>query len=255
MPKPIHTLRAEVIVLRHTDWGEADRLLVLYSRENGKLRAIAKGIRKIHSRKAGHLEPFTRAAVLLAHGRDFWIVTQAETVDSYPAFKEDLVRLGYASFIVELLDRFTYEEGENRALYQLLVETLKYAASEGDAFNAVLYYQVRLLDLLGFRPLLFECARCGKEIKQQDQFFSALDGGVVCPECSRGLQGGKPVSMRALRILRHYQRSSYEEARRVNIAGVVRSELETLLQYDFTYLLERGLNTPDFLKKVRRAEM
>ena len=115
MPSSERTLRTEVVVLRHTDWGEADRLLVLFSREAGKLRAVAKGVRKLHSRKAGHLEPFTRVKLLLARGRDFWIVTQAETVDAYLPIREDLVRTAYAAYVIELLDRFTYEEGENRA--------------------------------------------------------------------------------------------------------------------------------------------
>ena len=70
MPRSERNIRVEAVVLRHSDWGEADRLLVIYSREQGKLRAIAKGLRKIQSRKAGHLEPFTRAAIMLAKGHD-----------------------------------------------------------------------------------------------------------------------------------------------------------------------------------------
>src|SRR5512147_531639 len=106
MPNREHTLKVEAVVLRHSDWGEADRLLGLYSREQGKLRAVAKGARKLRSRKAGHLEPFTRVSLLMARGRDFWIVTQAETVDAYLPLRDDLVRTSYAGYVVELLDRF-----------------------------------------------------------------------------------------------------------------------------------------------------
>ena len=165
MPSAERTLRTEVVVLRHSDWGEADRLLVLFSREAGKLRAVAKGVRKLHSRKAGHLEPFTRVKLMLARGRDFWIVTQAETVDAYLPIREDLVRTAYAAYVIELLDRFTYEEGENRALYQLLVDTLQRIALLPDPFPAVRYYEIRLLDLLGFRPELINCVRCETEIR------------------------------------------------------------------------------------------
>ena len=86
------SFRVEAVVLRHVDWGEADRLLTLYSREKGKLRAIAKGVRRLRSRKAGHLEPFTRAAVQLARGRDLLIVTQADTVNAYLPIRGDLER-------------------------------------------------------------------------------------------------------------------------------------------------------------------
>ena len=119
------SFRVEAVVLRHADWGEADRILTLYTRERGKVRAIAKGARKIRSRKAGHLEPFTRVTLQLAKGRDLLIVTQADTVDAYLPLGEDLVKTGYASYVVELLDRFTYEDdSENHAIFVLLTEIL-----------------------------------------------------------------------------------------------------------------------------------
>ncbi len=135
------SIRVEAVVIRHSNWGEADRLLVLFTRERGKVRAIAKGVRKMHSRKAGHLEPFTRVSLQLARGRDLWIVTQAETVEPYLQIREDLVRTAYASYVVELVERFTYEEGSSIPLYQLLQETLKRIATEEDCFLAVRFYR------------------------------------------------------------------------------------------------------------------
>jgi DNA repair protein RecO (recombination protein O) len=252
MPSAVRNLSTEVVVLRHNDWGEADRLLVLFSREAGKLRAIAKGVRKMRSRKAGHLEPFTRVKLMLARGRDFWIVTQAETVDGYPAMREDLLRTGYAAYTIELLDRFTYEEGENRALYDLLTTTLERVNTLPDPFPAVRYYEIRLLDLLGFRPELQRCVRCDAEIKPENQYFDALHGGVVCPRCVDRTPTARPVSMHALRILRHYQRSSFRDALKAEISPAVRRELEALLNYYLTYLLERKLNSPVFIQEVRR---
>lgn len=252
MPSSERTLRAEVVVLRHTDWGEADRLLVLFSREAGKLRAVAKGVRKLHSRKAGHLEPFTYVKLMLAAGRDFWIVTQAETVNAYLPMREDLVRTAYAAYIIELIDRFTYEEGENRPLFQLLVDTLERISTLPDAFPAARYYEIRLLDLLGFRPNLTTCARCGAEIKAEDQFFDAELGGVVCPRCGTNVPNARAVSMAALKYLRHYQRSTFREASRAVLAPGVRREMESLLNHYLTYLLERRLNSPSFLHEVRR---
>lgn len=252
MPRAERTLRAEVVVLRHSDWGEADRLLVLFSREAGKLRAVAKGARKIRSRKAGHLEPFTRVKLMLARGRDFWIVTQAETVDAYLPLREDLVRTAYAAYVLELLDRFTYEEGENRPLFQLLVDTLGRVSSLPDPFAAVRYYEIRLLDLMGFRPELTFCVRCESEIKAEDQFFDAAMGGVLCPRCGPSVPTARPVSMRALKVMRHYQRSTFQEATRAELIPSVRRELESLLNHYLTFLLERRLNSPAFLQEVRR---
>lgn len=247
------SLRMEAVVLRHSNWGEADRLLVLFTREQGKLRAIAKGVRKMRSRKAGHLEPFTRVMLLLARGRDLWIVTQAETIEAYPAIRADLERTGYAAYVVELLDRFGYEEGENQALYRLLVSTLERIAGEEDIFPAVRYYEIRVLDLLGFRPELLNCLNCGAEIKAENQYFSGSLGGVLCPKCGPKDPTARPISMLALKFLRHYQRSSYPEARRARITPATRREMESLMQYYLTYQLERKLNTPDFLRSVRQG--
>lgn len=252
MPSRERSIRVEAVVLRHNDWGEADRLLWLFTREVGKVRAIAKGVRKPRSRKAGHLEPFTRVNLQLARGRDMFIVTQAEALDTHLSVREDLVRLGYASYIVELLDRFTYEEGENRSLYRLLTNTLARVNTHTDPAFAVRYYEVRLLDLVGFRPQLFNCSECAAVIQPEDQYFSAAKGGVLCPKCGAGVSGIRPVSMPALKILRHFQRSNYAEARRARLTAAVNRELENLLGYYLTYLLERGLNTPSFLRRVRK---
>ncbi len=252
MPRSERSLRVEAVILRHADWGEADRLLTVYSREQGKLRAVAKGVRKIQSRKAGHLEPFTRTTMLLAKGRDLWIVTQAEAVDLYSPIREDLQLLSQAAYIVELLDRFTYEEGQNWQLYKLLTESLERLSKGENTFITLRYYEMRLLDLLGFRPLLFECASCGEEITAQDQYFSADLGGVLCPKCTFKGQTRRDISVEALRFLRHIQRSTFKEALRAGPPAEVRQEMEALMNYYLTYLLERGLNSPEFLKQIRK---
>ena len=102
------SFRVEAVVLRHHDYGEADRLLTLYTRQLGKTRVLAKGARKIASRKAGHIEPFTQVKLQLARGRDMLLVTQADTVDAYLPLRENLILTSQASYVLELLDRFTY---------------------------------------------------------------------------------------------------------------------------------------------------
>lgn len=242
----------EAVVLRHSDFGEADRILTLYTRQLGKTRAIVKGARKITSRKAGHLEPFTRVRLQLAKGRDMPVVTQADTIEAYTPLREDLVLTGQASYVIELLDRFTYDEGSDRsAVFELLTETMKRLAAKTNPWLAIRYYEMRLLDHLGFRPKLFECAHCGREILPVDQFFSFAAGGVICPNSGRTEADLKPISVDALKYLRHFQRSNYAEARRAHPSPEVQAETEGLMQGFFTYLLERELKTPGFLRQIR----
>ena len=246
------SFRAAAVVVRHSDWGEADRLLTLYTREQGMVRALAKGARKITSRKAGHLQPFTYITVQLARGRDLLIVTQAETINAFLPLHDDLTKTGYAAYVVELLYRFSYEEeGGNPTLFRLLVETLDRIEKEENAWLAIRYYEMRLLDSVGFRPQLFECANCGREILAEDQYFSFTAGGAICPRCGLGLPNLMKISVETLKYLRHFQRSSYKDASRAHPSPESQKEAEVLMQGYFTYLLERELNTPGFIKRVR----
>lgn len=251
MPGRERSQRVEAVVLRHSDWGEADRILVLYTLETGKIRVIAKGVRKLRSRKAGHLEPFTRVALMLARGRDMAIVTQAETLDAYLGLRDDFLKTTYAAHVVELLDRFTFEEGENPAVFRLLVSTLERLQAAYPPEITVHYYRIRLLDLLGFRPQLFQCSTCAKDIQPLSQFFSAELGGVLCPDCGPKQAGARPISLDALRFFRHFQRSNFPAALKAKLPATLNREMEDLIEYYLTYLLERGLNTPPFLRRAR----
>jgi DNA repair protein RecO (recombination protein O) len=245
------SLRVDAVVLRHSDYGEADRLLTLYTRQLGKARVIAKGARKIASRKAGHIEPFTHVRLQLAKGRDVLIVTQADTVDAHLALRDNLILTSHASYVIELLDRFTYvDDTENSSIFRLLIDTLSRLASNHDVWLVIRYYEMRLLDHLGFRPQLFECTNCGREIIAEDQFFSFSAGGVICPRCGRGLPNLHGISVDTLKYLRHFQRSSYADASRAKANSQSQKETEALMQGYFTYLLEHELNTPGFLKKI-----
>jgi DNA repair protein RecO (recombination protein O) len=174
-------------------------------------------------------------------------------LDAFLPLHDDLTLTGYASYVAELLDRFVYEEeGPNPTLFRLLSDTLKRLSSGEDSWLAVRYYEIRLLDFLGFRPQLVECANCGREIQAEDQFYSFSLGGVICPRCGKGLPNLEQISLAALKYLRHFQRSTYGEAQKARPANTVKVEVETLMQGYFTYILERELNSPRFMKRVNK---
>ncbi len=254
MPNRQRSFRLEGVVLSHHDWGEADRLITLFSRERGKLRALAKGARKPRSRKAGHLEPFNRVSLLLAQGRDLPLITQAETLATYPAFQEDLLRMGYGTYLLELIDRFTVEEEANPALYHLLLETLERLSQSQQPSFELRYFEVKFLDEVGYRPQFFHCVVCQAAIQPQDQFFSCEMGGVVCPNCAVQQRSLQPVSVQALKYLRHFQRSTYSEAQRAKIPPVTLREMEGLLRLYLQSILERGLNTPKFIHSIAQLK-
>jgi DNA repair protein RecO (recombination protein O) len=252
-PRETHSYRTQAVVLGHIEYGEADRILKLFTMEKGKISAIAKGVRKIRSRKAGHLEPFMRVNLFLAKGRHLDIITQAETVDPYTGLREDLEGIAHASYVMEVVDRFTYEEGQNTGIFRLLVNTLSRLEKRDNRETVIHYYEMRLLDLLGFRPQLFECVDCGAEIKAEDQYFSPLVGGIICPKCGSGRPEAWHVQKDVLRYLRHLQRSNWRQVEAVIIPKDIEQGLADLIQRYLTYLLERKLNSPEFMREVRKS--
>lgn len=244
--------RTEAVVLRRFNLGEADRLVTFYTLKHGKVKAIAKGARRPKSRKAGHLEPFTRVLLMLARGRDLDIITQAEAIDTYPQLRADLVRIGQASYVIELVDAFTVERDENRLLFSLLATTLDRLAHIESAEATMRFFELRLLELAGFHPELFVCVHCKDEIKPEDQFFSTALGGAICAHCGSGRKDVRPISLTALKVLRHFQRSSFDTAAQAQIRPSVHTELDGLMEDYINYLLERRLHTTQFLRRVKR---
>ncbi len=251
MPRE-RSVKIEAIVLRRSDFGEADRLLTLYSRELGKVKAIAKGARKPQSRKTGHVELFMRTQFVLAQGRDLDIITQAEMIAGYQPLREDLVHTTYAAYLVELLDAFTPEEEKNRALYELLVNSLTWLAESRNFLLIARYYELRLLALAGYQPQLFQCVGCGTPVQEQDQFFSAEQGGILCPECAASERRARPISAAAVKVLRFLQTRSWDSVKALQLRRPLHTELESILHFYIVSLLERELRSTDFLHRLRR---
>jgi DNA repair protein RecO (recombination protein O) len=180
------SVRTEGVVLRRRDYGESDRILVLFTRKLGRISGIAKGARKPSSKISGHLELFSRVSFLVSRGRNLQLITQAETIESYQQLRKDLSGIGLGSYIVELVDAVTTEEGGNIKLYDLLVLTLE-SLDNGQPPEIIKhFFELQLLDLSGFRPEFFICVECGEPITEQDQYLSGELGGVVCPKCIFG---------------------------------------------------------------------
>lgn len=247
------TYQTEAVILRRRNWGEADRILTLFTPQRGKVRVRAVGVRKPGSRKAGHLELFHRANLFLAKGRDFDIITQAESVEAFPRLREDLVRSAAASYAVELLDRLSPEESENSDAYRLIVRILEELNAGGEPALILRCYDLKLLDHSGYRPEVTLCTVGGGEIRAEDQFFSPARGGAVCPRCADRAEGSFPVTLAALRVLRHIQRCPLEEALKLNVRKATLDELEGVLQRYIQYLLESPLRSRNYYSEVSRS--
>ncbi|MCP5098392.1 MAG: DNA repair protein RecO [Chloroflexi bacterium] len=245
------TFRTEAIILKRSDFGEADRLLTLYTREFGKIRAIAKGARKPQSRKTGHVELFMRSNCFFAKGRDMNLLTQAEMVAPYIELREDLVRTTYAAYGVELLDRFTVDEEHHLELYNLLANALGWFATHEDVRLVARFYELHLLTMAGFRPQFFTCVASGDSIEEEDQFFSAELGGLLSPGNEHADRRAQPITAVAIKVLRYLQTRPWDTVNMLQLKRPLHRELESLMHYYLTYILERNLKSVDFLHRLR----
>ncbi|MDK2980663.1 MAG: repair protein RecO [Chloroflexota bacterium] len=246
-----HIRKVEALVIAHKEYGEADRFVRLFSLQNGKLNTLAKGVRKMQSRKAAHLEPFTHAALVLARGHTFWIITQAETVNAFPAIREDLDKTTDASYIMELVDKISTEGQAEPSLFRLALETMGRINDNADTYNCMRYFELRFLDITGFRPELQNCVACKKEIQAEDQYFSPLQGGILCPQCGRMDNTAIAANVDTLRYLRHFQRSNYRSVENLEIPPRVRPALQRVLGQYIASVVEWQLNTPAFQQQIR----
>jgi len=263
----------EAIPLKRMDFGEADRIITLFTPGMGKVRAIARGVRRPTSRMAGHLELFTHSDLMLARGRELDVVTQASTVASFRALREDLVKSSQAYHLAELVDAFLQDRDENRAVFLLLQAALEaldaselapertargelvephiLRQAQDERCNLVArHFELQLLAAVGFRPQLYSCLSCEAPIVAEANGYSVALGGVLCPGCVPGEASARPIATDTLKLLRFLQRTA--PVSDVSVAappGTLR-DAERLLREVLEFVLERRLRAAEFVHHV-----
>jgi DNA repair protein RecO (recombination protein O) len=192
--------RDEGVVLRTIKLGEADRIVTIFTQGHGKVRAVAKGIRKTTSKFGARLEPTSRVAIQCYKGRELDVVTQAETIEANRVLREEYSLLTHAVPMLEAVDQTTLEREPNPAVYRMLTGALRTLAERRSPQVTPAFFW-KLLSLEGFHPMLDGCARCADDVADDELVaFDLEEGGTVCRACSRG--GGRPISPDALDLLR-----------------------------------------------------
>ena len=243
--------RTEAIVLRGLDFGEADRILTIFTLNRGKLRVIAKGVRKTRSRMSGHLDLFTRSALQMAHGRQMDIVTQAETIDAYADLRTDLWRSNWAHYVADLVESFTAEEQVNPAIYALAVRTLSRVAELPLPDLAVRAFELELLTLAGYRPQLHHCIHCQSEVQQEENRFSARMGGVLCFRCISIDPSAGLIGTASLKLLRNLQTNSEAVLALQSVTDGARLEAERHLRLYIEQRLEARPRSVAVLERLK----
>ena len=190
--------RDQGVVLRTWKLGEAHRIISLFTRDRGKIRAVAKGVRRTRSKFGARLEPASHVAVQLYEGRsELGIVTQAETLDRFAGLRSDLHRFAEASAMLEAVSQVAPDADPNPRLYEMLVRALRTLDEHGSELVLGAFFW-KLLALEGFEPVVTECVSCGAEAGLCA--FDPDEGGLLCSTCRRGRAVG-PEAIELLQLV------------------------------------------------------
>lgn len=247
--------KSDAIVLRHRRLGEADRIVTLLVPARGRVDAVAKGALRPRSKLGGHLEPLTHVDVVLAHGRSMDVITQAETIEAFPAIREDLERLSAALYLLELTTRLTHEHHEAAHAYAVLHAALL-RLERGDGVHlATRSGELALLEASGFRPEWGRCIACGEAVPAEGTLaWSPTGGGVLCAACRGQSADAAPIDGVVVRVLRALQAGPYETAARIRLAPPVAAAAERVMHALVEAVTEHALGSARFVASARRAD-
>ena len=242
----------DAIVLSRFDLGEADRVLTHVTPEYGKLKAIAKGVRRQKSRLGGSLEPFAELRVQLARGRTFDVVTQVTVGHAWLRLRDSLESAATAWYLAELADRSLEERHAAEPLYALLRRAYELLDAGMAPGRVARWYEMHLSDELGVRPELERCVECDRILEPDDTFrWIPPLGGVLCQR-----DAGPPIertrlSLEALKLLRAYQRLDAEALSELRLDPATEREAEIAMRAFVAHVLEREARSLPFLDEVR----
>lgn len=238
------------VILRHRDIGEADRVIVVYTREHGKRSFSARGSRKTTSKIAGQIEPFSLVNLHVALTRGLHIVSQAEARSIFPTLRSDERAVTIAGIFAELVDTMTPEDQPNRDVYDLLAASLTLLDNGNDPQLILVAFQLGLLRHLGYRPELTVCSVCSRDITPQENGFS-MESGIVCPDCRRVAPSVMPLSASGLKLLRAIDRGELSALLSLRLDPRIAAEADHVLTAYVQHILGKPSRAREVLRDLR----
>lgn len=242
--------RSRAIILKTSDYRDADKLVTLFSEKHGKLRAIARGVKKPASSLRVCLQPFCHSQLFFSGGKELDLITQGRLLDFYPNIREDINLTLHVLYLMELLDKSLMDRMPQPALYTTAIEVLEHLNNHG--YNPLLtrYFEANLLKHLGYQPVLDRCVVCGEKGGRLLS-FSLLQGGLLCSRCDRDNPSGFDFTGESLAILRLLNTSATKTIHRIKASDGALKNLEIFLEKYLEYHLERKFNMKNTIRALK----
>jgi DNA repair protein RecO (recombination protein O) len=241
------------MVLGSTDYGESDRIITFYTADYGKVKGVAKGVRKSRRRFVNKLEPFSNINLSFFHkeNRELVRVEECKIIYDFSNIKTDIEKLSYGSYMLELLGAMTREGQKNTPAFNLLLKFLEMLDEGENPEKVVIFFEMRLLSILGYHPHMDGCVTCmnapgGGKV----YYFSSKRGGIVCEDCKGGLSILIPISTGTARFLLSVSRMNLNKLKRLIPNTVVMQESRLVLNDFIRYHIGKELKTRRFIERM-----
>ncbi len=248
-------LNAEGIILRKQELRETSFILVLFTKEYGKVRGVIKGVRNPYLQFAGDMEIFTLSRISFYKKRKSTLdlITQCEAIGSFPNIRKDIERLTCASYFIELIDNVTSDYDVNEALYNVLYESLRLLDTDCSAKRATRIFELKTLEAIGLVPQLNECVKCSSPVsgdRQKQYKFGISSGGILCADCLEGQVGAISISRGAINFMSKILQSPFEKLAQIKVSKEVGGEIEEVLEGFIRFHITRTIKSLKFLKEI-----
>jgi DNA repair protein RecO (recombination protein O) len=244
--------KTEGIVLKSMEYKEADKIVTIYTKDYGKITAIAKGVRKTKSKFGSSLEILTHSIFLIYKGRNIDIVSQTEILESFFSTSKEVIKFAFAANCVEIVNKLTVEREINIGLFNLLKEVLHYLRETNDPKLLTLSFKWQTMSILGYRPSLNHCCRCNKSTEdQKEMYFNIREGGLVCNNCiAEDKEECIKVYLYFVKLVRKILITPLSTISNATIPDIKMKELEKITDLYIAYHSEKSFKTDRFLKTL-----
>ena len=240
--------KCEGIVIRRTDYGETHKIITIYTREFGKIGAIARGASKPNSRLASVTQLFCYGYFLVSSSTGLGSLQQGEMIDSMRFIREDLYATAYASYIIELLDRSIEDKKPNPYLFELLYQTLHYINEEYDPEVLKFIFEMKMLPVNGIHPILNQCAVCGET--EGEFAFSLRQAGFICHRCLEKDRYHLKISPATVKLLRIFYYIDLSRLGKISVKPETKKELQKVIDAYYDEYSGLHLKSKKFLKQL-----
>lgn len=245
--------KAEGIILKSIDYGESNEILRVFSRDFGKIGLMARGSKKPKSPLRGVSQVLTEGIFLFRRGKGLGTLYQGELLQSYRTIKSDILKMAYAAYMLELIDRLTEENERNPYLYDMLKQSLSHMNDGVDPQVLTFIFEVKMLRFAGIDPILDRCVNCGN---QSGSFsFSIRHGGLLCHQCDHLDEHRVLLSTTTARLLRLFKHVDLDRLGQVSLKTETRNELKQIIKLFYEQYSGLHLKSRRFLDQMENIDL